>query len=188
MGKLNSIKNEFEQLEKFKIKRIIKEILFYNGTEELFRINKAIKKLYSKNPLYVKYKKPELDASSESAKKEEKTIDDLLNFIINDDNFDKANKKSKKKKKNNKDCNYKNCLNNPNYINEEKENPNSIAKINEKETLIKKNKKICDCDHIDIIVDNFTVSLKENSVHSRFCNKVKPCFTNEWLERIVKLN
>jgi len=112
--------------------------------------------------------------------KEERTLEEIFDFINNEES---QKKKNNKKKKKSNTCEFINCLNNPNY--DETRNDATVERENADCHSTKESITICDCDHIDIIVENFKLSLKEHTKHSKMCNKNKPCFTHEWLRSFV---
>jgi len=131
---------------------------------------------------FIDDKKVEVNSSN---KKQDMTLDEVINFI-NDENEDKKTIKKSKKKKKNKTI----------EINEKHSNEKIYSNKNRNNCLENKNNKgtyhknrLDDSfsleSFLDDFVESFKKSLNQNSMHAESCIKIKPTFTKTWLDNLA---
>ena len=113
---------------------------------------------------------------------EHKSVDDIMNYINNDNKGKKNNKKSNKKKKKKAKKNDENNNNNKNNINN---NSNAVNNNNNnKNTNGEIKKEDNDDDEEDQIVLQFKRNLGENLIFANSIHKIKPNISEKWIKII----
>lgn len=122
------------------------------------------------------------------AKKDEMTLDEMLDYIMVE-NVNKKNKKSKKKKKNKnfESLESQKISETPKQNVIERQEKDQISDLETKLNSLEINDRDDEASILifDDFVENFKKSLNQNSKHAETSIKIKPIFTKDWLESLI---
>ena len=195
----DNVNNNNNEEEEFKIDS--PEIKFIKAKEFTPNINELIlqNKFNNKNNINKNNNKLNNNKSKKNKNNNDnlfknfdnKTLDEIYNYIIDDNknNNQNINKKKKNKKKKNKENNNdifnisQNLNNNNNYNNDNDNNYNNNYNDNDNNY---NNNNDDDNNDLDPIVEKFKSELNKIAINALDIQKIKPVISNQWIESIEK--